>query len=84
MTRGETVADGHDGAAEQALRIDVLRGDPTAEELAAVIAVVTESYALEVAAAVADDRPRRSAWQLSARPLRAPLARELGWGRFGG
>jgi hypothetical protein len=70
--------------AQEGVRIDVLRGSPTEEELAALIAVVTEAYAGEAAAAVADERPRRSAWDLSQRALRQPLRRELGWGRFGG
>lgn len=64
--------------------IDVLRGSPTEEELAALIAVVSESYAGEAAEAVADDRPARTAWALSQRALRKPLRRELGWGRYGG
>ncbi len=66
------------------LRIDVLRGSPTAEEVAAVIAVVSESYQSEAAAAVADDHRRFSAWRSSARSLRLPLRRDLDWGRFGG
>ncbi|MET0735119.1 MAG: acyl-CoA carboxylase subunit epsilon [Microbacterium sp.] len=63
--------------------MDVLRGTPTDEELAALIAVVTESYAGEAAAAVAEE-PVRSAWSVSQRALRTPLPREVGWGRFGG
>ena len=63
--------------------IDVLRGTATEEELAALIAVVTEAYATEAAEAVADDAPRRTAWALSQRALREPLRRDLGWGRFG-
>lgn len=70
--------------AAPALRIDVLRGSPTAEELAAAIAVVSEEYRSEAAAAVAAPARRRSAWEVSARALRAPLRREIGWGRFGG
>lgn len=66
------------------VRIDVLSGTPTDEELAAIIAVVSESYALESAAAVAEDKPERNAWALSQRALRTPLERELGWGRYGG
>ncbi|MFT4213969.1 MAG: acyl-CoA carboxylase epsilon subunit [Microbacterium sp.] len=66
------------------LRIDVPRGNPTAEELAAVVAVVTEAYQGEAATALAEEDPRFSAWQLSARALRSPLRREVGWGRFGG
>ncbi len=84
MTRGDAAEDRIDDLADRPLHIDVLHGSPTAEELAAIVAVVTESYALEAAATLADDRPSRSAWQLSARGLRTPLPREFGWGRFGG
>ena len=66
------------------LRLDVRRGDPTPEELAAVIAVVTEAYHREAEGAVAEAAPRPSEWQVSARALRAPLRRDIGWGRFGG
>jgi hypothetical protein len=65
------------------LRIDVPRGNPTDEELAAIVAVVGTAYAQEASAAVAPET-RRSAWRLSQRALRQPLRRELGWGRFGG
>jgi len=70
-----------DVAAEGGLPLQVRRGDPTPEELAAVIAVVTELYQTEAASAIADDEPTMSAWQVSARALRQPLRRELGWGR---
>lgn len=73
-----------DGEALPPVAIDVRRGTPTEEELAALIAVVSEEYATETANAVADDRATRSAWSLSQRSLRTPLRRELGWGRFGG
>ena len=64
--------------------IDVRRGTPTEEELAALIAVVSESYARESADALADDQAVRTAWSLSQRTLRQPIQRELGWGRFAG
>ena len=70
--------------APDAVRLDVLRGDPTTEELAAVIAVVTEAYEREASAAVAEEEARPSAWQVSARALRAPLRRDIAWGRFAG
>ncbi|WP_194397769.1 acyl-CoA carboxylase subunit epsilon [Microbacterium atlanticum] len=73
-----------DGSQAGSVRIDVLRGAATEEELAALIAVVSEAYVGEAAEAVADDSARRSAWSLSQRALRLPLQRELGWGRFGG
>lgn len=73
-----------EGADAAALRVEVRRGDPTPEELAAVVAVVTETYQHEASAALAEPEPRPSAWRVSARLLRAPLRREIGWGRFGG
>ncbi len=57
------VGEGTD-AATQSVRIDVLRGAPTEEELAALIAVVSEAYTGEAAEAVAADDARRSAWSL--------------------
>jgi len=69
---------------EEPLRIDVVRGTPTEDELAALIAVVTEEYSCQEATATASDRPARSAWELSARGLRTPLRRELGWRGFAG
>lgn len=71
------------GDVDPDLRVDVRRGHPTDEELAAVIAVVTTGYAEESEDARADDS-RRSAWELSQRGLRAPLRRDLGWGGFSG
>ncbi|MEN2738071.1 acyl-CoA carboxylase subunit epsilon [Microbacterium sp. X-17] len=72
-----------DAPEEAALEIEVRRGTPDEDELAALIAVVTEGYATERATAVA--RPdTRSAWSLAQRALREPLRRDLGWGRFGG
>lgn len=71
-----------DGA--DSVTIDVLRGAPTEEELAALIAVVSEAYASEAAEAVADDDTTRSAWSLTQRNLRTPLRRELGWRGFSG
>jgi hypothetical protein len=64
--------------------IDVRRGTPSEVELAALIAVVSESYAREFAEAVAEESAARTAWSLSQRSLRLPLQRELGWGRFAG
>ncbi|MDN3309956.1 acyl-CoA carboxylase subunit epsilon [Microbacterium oryzae] len=63
-------------------RIDVVRGTPTDEELAALIAVVSEAYATEAATAVVEDAPAADAWT-HARRLRRPLARGA-WGRFRG
>ncbi len=75
---------GGDASADRPLRIDVRRGTPTAEELAAVVAVVSASYAQEAAEAVAPEPTPESAWNRSARALRAPLQRGYGWGRFTG
>lgn len=66
-------------AAAGALRVEVHRGNPTAEELAAALAVVTAAYAEEAASAVAEQDVRPSAWQISRRGLREPLRRDLGW-----
>jgi hypothetical protein len=66
------------------LAVEVRRGEPTAEELAALIAVVSESYAVEVSGAVVDDTPAATPWSRSQRALRAPLRRDVAWGRFAG
>jgi len=71
-------------AVDDGLRVQVLRGDPTPEELAAVVAVVTEAYESEAAGALAAERSRPSPWQVSARAVRAPLRRDVSWGRFSG
>jgi hypothetical protein len=67
----------------EGVRIEVLRGAPDEEELAALIAVVSEAYAGEAAEAVAEDRVR-TAWSLTQRNLRGPLRRDIPWGRFSG
>ncbi|MDQ7878734.1 acyl-CoA carboxylase subunit epsilon [Microbacterium sp. QXD-8] len=74
---------GGESAARESVTIDVRRGTPTEEELAALIAVVSEAYTGEAAEAVAEERVRRTGWELSQRALRQPLDRDLGWGRFG-
>ncbi|RKT36319.1 acyl-CoA carboxylase epsilon subunit-like protein [Microbacterium sp. AG1240] len=63
--------------------IRVRRGNPTDEELAALIAVVGGAY-LEESAEPAIVAPARSRWELSARGLRRPLDRERRWGGFSG
>jgi phenylpyruvate tautomerase PptA (4-oxalocrotonate tautomerase family) len=77
---------GSNGSADGAetMRVDVFRGSPTSDELAALIAVVTEAYADESAAAVAAEAAGPNAWSLSQRSLRDPVRRDLGWGRFAG
>ncbi|MDQ1131396.1 acyl-CoA carboxylase epsilon subunit [Microbacterium sp. SORGH_AS_0888] len=67
-----------------ALRVDIRRGNPTDEEVAAVIAVVGAAYAQEADAATAAEARRPDAWQVSARGLRQPLRRDIPWGRFAG
>lgn len=75
---------GEPGDEGTGVTIDVLRGAPNADELAALMAVVSESYAVEAATALADEVPTRSAWEVSARAMRTPLRRDLGWGQFAG
>jgi len=65
------------------LQIDVVRGAPTEEELAAVIAVVSEAYTREEEAATVADESL-NVWEVSARHLRKPLRRELGWRNYTG
>ena len=66
-------------AAGGTLSMDILRGDPTPEELAALSAVVQDAYVREAAAAVVGEPVGMSAWAVSQRGLRQPLRRELGW-----
>jgi hypothetical protein len=68
---------------EVATMLDITRGAATEEELAALIAVISEAYASEAADAVADE-PAVSAWTRTQRPLRTPLRRDIPWGRFSG
>ncbi|MFE6997706.1 acyl-CoA carboxylase subunit epsilon [Microbacterium sp. NPDC057659] len=63
--------------------VEVVRGNPTDEELAALVAIVSEAYTTEVAGAVADEA-RVSAWMSTRRPMRTPLRRDIPWGRFSG
>lgn len=70
-------------SAEHPPTIEITRGNATDEELAALIAVVSHAYAQESADAVADE-PVASAWTRTQRPLRAPLRRDIPWGRFSG
>lgn len=72
-------ATGEAAADNGGIAIEVLRGNPTEDELAALIAVVGIAYQTEIDGAVAEDEPARSAWAISARGLREPLRRELGW-----
>jgi hypothetical protein len=79
MTGADAVPD----PAPEPLSIEVRRGRPSAEELAALIAVVSEAYAAEAADALAPEPRSRDAWTVTQRGLREPLRRELGWARSG-
>lgn len=72
-------ATGEAAAGDGGITVEVVRGNPTEDELAALIAVVGIAYQTEVDGAVVQDAPARSAWAVSARGLREPLRRELGW-----
>ncbi|WP_156760932.1 acyl-CoA carboxylase subunit epsilon [Microbacterium karelineae] len=61
--------------------VRVTGGNPTDDELAAVIAVVTEHYAEEAATATVEDGPSHDAWTRSHRLRR--YSRQP-WGRFSG
>jgi len=61
----------------------IVRGTPTEDELAALIAVVADEYAHETSEAVAEV-PRVSAWQRTQRAVRRPLRRDIPWGRYSG
>ena len=63
--------------------IEIVRGSATEEELAALIAVVSDAYAQEEADAVAAE-PRVSAWTRTQRAMRRPLRRDIPWGRYSG
>lgn len=63
--------------------LQVRRGTAAPEELAAVIAVVSEALAQEASTAIADE-PSVSAWQISARGVRGDLRRDVPWGRWAG
>ncbi|WP_308737023.1 acyl-CoA carboxylase subunit epsilon [Microbacterium sp. MYb66] len=67
----------------EAPMLEITRGTATEEELAALIAVISEAYATEAADAVADE-PSASAWSRTQRPIRTPLRRDIPWGRFSG
>ena len=71
-------------ASGEPVRIDVRRGSPTEDELAALMAVVSEAYQREAAAALAENPAAASAWTRTQRRLRAPMPRGMVWGRFSG
>lgn len=61
--------------------VRVVCGNPTEDELAAVVAVVSEVYMQEAASATVDDRPTNKAWTHSRRLRRYD---RRAWGRFAG
>lgn len=65
------------------LTLEITHGSANEEELAALIAVITDAYATEAADAVAEE-PVVSAWTRTQRALRTPLRRDIPWGRFSG
>ena len=67
----------------QAADLRIIRGGANEEELAALIAVVTQAYEREAADAVVPELPV-SVWQRTQRPTRTPLRRDIPWGRFSG
>lgn len=62
-------------------RVDIVRGTPDDEDLAAIAAVLPLAYVEEAAHATIDDPPERSTWN-HARRLRRTPGRH--WGRFSG
>ena len=66
------------------LSVRVLSGAPTPEELAAVIAVVTEAYASEAKRATTEDKGPTTAWARSAHSMRQRPIPGSVWGRFEG
>ncbi|MFT4233484.1 MAG: acyl-CoA carboxylase subunit epsilon [Microbacterium sp.] len=65
------------------MRVQITRGTPTPEELAALIAVVGEAYDAEAQATVVDERSASIGWRTSRRLRRVPT-RGARWGAFTG
>ncbi len=61
----------------------IVHGTATEEELAALLAVLSEAYAKEASSATVEEAPV-DAWSRTARGLRRPLRRDVAWGRFSG
>ncbi len=64
------------------LSIAVTSGEPTPEELAAVIAVISETYVAEVEAAKTEDKPGLSEWMRTRRQMRSSPDRNVGFGSW--
>jgi len=69
--------------AAETVEIQVLRGSASEDELAALIAVLSEAFVAEESDAVAAQKPV-SVWRRNQRALRTPLRRDIPWGRFSG
>lgn len=63
--------------------ISIVRGTPDEDELAALIAVVSDAYLRETEEAVAEV-PHVSVWERTQRGTRTSLSRNIPWGRFSG
>ena len=68
---------------DKAPDVRIVRGGANEEELAALIAVVSDAYEREAAGALAEEKIV-SAWERTRRPVRSPLRRDIPWGRFSG
>ena len=66
-------------SATESLEIRVVRGNPTAQELAAVTAVLSAAIAEETAADELAARETTSTWERTQRPLRDDLDTRVGW-----
>lgn len=63
-------------------RVEIARGNPTEEDLAALAAVIPAAYVQEAAASTVEDPPV-DAWTRSRRMRRTPVPGAR-WGRFAG
>lgn len=72
-----------DPSSGRSISLELVRGTATEDELAALIAVLSDAYSNEEATAVAS-APTVSAWTRTQRPIRTPLRRDIPWGRFFG
>lgn len=73
-----------DAVAEHAVALNVVNGNPTAAEVAAVT-VVLEKILEELQDSAAESTAAVSAWQRSQRPIRATLVRgQTSWRSFAG
>lgn len=66
------------------LPIDIVRGNPTDDEVAALIAVVSAAYQQEAASATVPEAASPSAWMRSVRAPRSVPKPGTRWGGFTG